>query len=277
MANSGKEEVVNDVKIASYAALFEEVWGNGSLNNVTTAYDQVALSIAAFERTAVFAPFSSKYDAYLKACLAEGGSKDQRAQGIGPGAKRAGRIFTGREWRGLQLFMGPNDNDGVLRKGEGANCAACHVANWTAAEDNVVVPDWSPDGSVPPVFSDFTYDNLGIPKNTEYPLSATSTPDLGLGVTVGDAGENGKFKVMTLRNIALTVPYGHNGLFKSLAEITHFYNTRDVARAGWSEPEYPATMNTAELGNLGMSAGDEKAIVDFLNTLTDGYKQHQQQ
>jgi cytochrome c peroxidase len=88
--------------------------------------------------------------------------------------------------------------------------------------------------------------------------------------------ESGKFKVMTLRNIELTAPYAHNGLFKSLKEITHFYNTRDVPGSlpggeSWSPPEYPATVNSNELGDLGLSDADENAIVEFMKTLTDGY------
>ena len=65
MANHSKADVIDDLKISAYVGLFEQVWGVGSLENVDSAYDQVALSIAAFERTALFGQFSSKYDAYL--------------------------------------------------------------------------------------------------------------------------------------------------------------------------------------------------------------------
>jgi cytochrome c peroxidase len=125
------------------------------------------------------------------------------------------------------------------------------------------------------MFTDFSYDNLGVPKNEEYPLAGAPI-DLGLGPVVGDPAENGKFKVMTLRNIGLTAPYAHNGLFKSLKEITHFYNTRDVPGslkkgADWPPPEYPDTMNVDELGNLGLSDDDEDLIVEFMKTLSDGW------
>ena len=167
--------------------------------------------------------------------------------------------------------MGENNNDGILEPGEGAMCAACHVADWTEDPGNVVVPDWSPDGSIPPLFTDFTFDNLGVPKSTHRLLRGNSV-DLGLGPNpaVYNFDEIGKFKVMTLRNIGLTKPYAHNGYFKSLKKITQFYNTRDVKK--WPEPEYSATMNTDELGNLGLSGKDEDAIVDFMKTLSDGYK-----
>ena len=77
--------------------------------------------------------------------------------------------------------------------------------------------------------------------------------------------------------------YGHNGYFKSVKGIVHFYNTRDVLRRCdgpyteeqalaadcWPAAEVEETMNTAELGNLGLSDADEDAIVAFLSTLTD--------
>jgi len=63
--------------------------------------------------------------------------------------------------------------------------------------------------------------------------------------------------------------YGHNGYFKSLEEIVHFYNTRDVGM--WPEPEVPMNVNSDELGNLGLTADEEAAIVAFLGTLTDGW------
>ena len=63
--------------------------------------------------------------------------------------------------------------------------------------------------------------------------------------------------------------YGHNGYFKSLEEIIHFYNTRDVE--AWPAPEC-RNVNTDELGNLGLTAEEEAAIVAFMKTLTDGYQ-----
>jgi len=281
MANPDKYTVIRDVLASGYASLFEQECGTVDLGDddaIAAAYDCVALSIAAFERTALFAPFTSKYDAYLTACLQAGGLMDECAKGLGKTAEKAGKsYFSKEEWYGMQLFMGDNNNDGVLDKGEGAMCAACHVADWTEDPGNVIVPAWSPDGSIPPMFTDFTYDNLGVPKNTAYPLDPNAAVDLGLGAIVGDPAENGKFKVMTLRNIRLTAPYGHNGLFLRLKDIVHFYNTRDVPGSlpggmDWPPPEYPDTMNVTELGNLGLADADEDAIVEFMKTLTDGWR-----
>jgi cytochrome c peroxidase len=98
-------------------------------------------------------------------------------------------------------------------------------------------------------------------------------------------------KVPTLRDARLrpspdvVKAYGHNGYFKSLAGIVHFYNTRDIkpvcpgdyteaqAWAGncWPAPEVSQNMNTAELGNLGLTPSEEAAIVAFLETLSDGF------
>jgi cytochrome c peroxidase len=290
MANPNEWTYIRDIKRSDYAHLFRKVWGSNALSDVETAYDQAGLSVAAFERTALFAQFSSKYDAYLDACVKDHGKiklsdLNDCAQGIGPkAAKAAQKILTDQEWYGLQLFMGENNNDGMLEPGEGAFCSACHVANWTTAADYelpVVVPDWAPDGMVPPLFTDFTFDNLGVPKS-DHDLLKDLPTDYGLGGFLAENSDlwpstnydytqdNGKFKVMTLRNIGATAPYAHNGLFETLDEITHFYNTRDVESAGWDAPEVPETVNFDELGDLGLSAEDEAALVAFMMTLTDG-------
>jgi cytochrome c peroxidase len=210
-----------------------------------------------------------------------GGDKDDCALGLGKTASKAGKkYFSKEEWYGFQLFMGENNNDGVMEKGEGAMCVACHVVDWAEAPDfedplQVAVPAWAPEGFIPPLFTDFTYDNLGVPKS-DHRLLIGNLVDLGLGPIVGDDDENGKFKVMTLRNIGLTEPYAHNGFFIRLKDITHFYNTRDVPGslkkgANWPPSEYPATVNSDELGNLGLSDDDEDAIVEFMKTLSDGW------
>jgi cytochrome c peroxidase len=107
------------------------------------------------------------------------------------------------------------------------------------------------------------------------------------------AAENlGKHKVPTLRNVDLRPggssikAYGHNGYFKTLEGIVHFYNTRDVkpecpglyteaealAADCWPAPEVAENVNTDELGNLGLTAEEEAAIVAFMKTLSDGFE-----
>jgi cytochrome c peroxidase len=143
------------------------------------------------------------------------------------------------------------------------------------------------------LFTDFTYDNLGVPRNPENPfyhMTPNYNPDgedwidFGLGGFLMSAGygpevwepELGKHKVPTLRNVDLrpepdfVKAFGHNGFFKSLEEIVNFYNTRDVD--DWPPPEVGENVNTDELGNLGLTAEEEAAIVAFMRTLSDGYE-----
>lgn len=87
----------------------------------------------------------------------------------------------------------------------------------------------------------------------------------------------GKHKVPTLRNVGkkpgkgFTKAYLHNGVFKSLKEVVHFYNTRDIKDANWPNAEVNANINKDELGNLGLTEVEENAIVAFMETLSDGY------
>ena len=148
-----------------------------------------------------------------------------------------------------------------------AMCSACHPAT-------------TDDGSHP-LFTDFSYDNLGVPANvalqTERAKRGQDNPkDRGLGKTVNDTRLDGAFKVSSLRNIAVTGPYMHNGVFKTLKEVVHFYNTRDVKDAlnpetkkPWDKGEFHSNRNVNELGNLKLSDQEEAALVAFLETLTD--------
>jgi len=156
--------------------------------------------------------------------------------------------LTEQEKRGLKLF-----NDSA--KG---NCAACHPSTPDALNGKVL-------------FTDFTYDNLGVPFNVEIKkLHAHYTTDLGLGTVVKQGSENGKFKVPSLRNVALTAPYFHNGIYSTLEEVLHFYNERDLGKFG--VPEVPQNVNKEELGNLKLNEQEIKDIVAFLQTLSDGYE-----
>ncbi len=96
-----------------------------------------------------------------------------------------------------------------------------------------------------------------------------SALDYGLGTVVNDASFNGQFKVPSLRNVALTSPYFHNGFFKTLEEVVHFYNTRDTET--FPPAEFPQTVNHSEMGNLHLTTNEEKDIVAFMKTLSDGY------
>jgi hypothetical protein len=90
--------------------------------------------------------------------------------------------------------------------------------------------------------------------------------------------ELGKHKVPTLRNVdkrpydGFIKAFGHNGYFVSLAEIVHFYNTRDLEEVDWPDPEVAVNVNTDELGNLGLTPDEEADLVAFMKTLSDGYQ-----
>ena len=238
MANPDRESVITKVMGAGYALQFDEIFGKDSLQDAGKAMEYITQALAAFERTEIFKPFSSKYDYYL-----------------------AGKVeLTSQELKGLKLFEAED-------KG---NCAACH-------------PSGQGDNGEPPLFTDFTYDNIGLPPNRANPFYTQSEKfnpkgeqyvDVGLAKTTGRGEDLGKFKVPTLRNIAITSPYLHNGIFTSLKEVVDFYNTRDT-NSEWAKPEVPENMNTEELGDLGLSDEEVDAIVAFMGTLTDGYDLNQ--
>ncbi|SEA11398.1 cytochrome c peroxidase [Thiothrix caldifontis] len=164
----------------------------------------------------------------------------------------AGKIsLTSQEAYGLQLFNDPS-------KG---NCAACHS---TAANNGTN-----------PLFTNFRYANIGLPANPAIPVppdqDSMRISDDGLGgLPDMPSSELGKFKVPTLRNIAKTAPYGHNGVIQDLREMVDFHNTRDVVAGRWALPEVSENLDP-RVGNLGLTDSEVEAVVAFLITLNDGY------
>jgi len=183
--------------------------------------------------------------------------------------------LTDQELRGLALFNNP-------AKG---NCAACHPSTKAS------------DGSHP-LFTDFSYDNLGVPRNTE--LSQNADPaffDLGLCAREGgDMASRtdlcGAFKVPSLRNVALRHVFFHNGRFKTLKETLTFYVQRDtnpekfyplntdgtVKKFDDLPPQYQANVNTSEApynrrpdDAPALSDAEIDDVIVFLKTLNDGY------
>ncbi len=248
MALPNDATVVKVVASAKYANLFLKVFPDTDFNDTQGTFDNIARAIAAFERSSTVTKFSSRFDTFWAACR-KIGIDVSTIDTVTNLATLPQNILTAAQLRGLALF---NDPD----KG---NCAACHVTT-----------DYEDAGNVyPPLFTDFTYDNIGIPTNQRvYDLAGGAPPDLGLGGRLNDPAEEGKFKVPTLRNAARTAPYGHNGYFPTLKEIVNFYNTRDVA--AWDAPEVLENVNVDELGNLGLTRREEWAIVAFMRSLTDG-------
>jgi cytochrome c peroxidase len=235
-------------------------------------FDQMAQSIAGYEASAEVTNFTSKFDAVLAG----------KAQ------------LTPQEQAGYDLFRGK------------AQCNACH-RDGGPGED--------------PLFTDFTASNIGVPRNPLLPFYAENQPDAfgyaanATGAAFVDGGvgnflasgrllsqpsavdarwlklaaENkGRFQVPTLRNVdkrpspEFVKAYGHNGYFKSLKSIVHFYSTRDAlprcatndpgeGTTCWPAPESTDNINTKRVGRLGLSEVEENALVSFMQTLSDGF------
>ncbi|HXI68812.1 MAG TPA: cytochrome c peroxidase [Verrucomicrobiae bacterium] len=302
---------------SDYASFFEEYWGKGSLssinwppnietfaatpgpapspdpllaqlsqadqNLVMSAYDHAAMSIAAYEAGPEVSPFTSKFDYAL--------------------ANPTQSVLTKDELEGWNLFRGK------------AQCNTCHLDGTENIKKGKITP--ADAASVAPLFTDFTSANIGTPQNFALPFLYENMPDqfgfvanpaginyvdLGVGGFLASAGNpnpdwaalapqfNGKVQVPTLRNVDLrprpdfVKAYMHNGYFKTLESVVHFYNTRDTLNGGvhlpaggefegglyWPPPE--VNMNVDQtIGHLGLSAKEEEQIVLFMKTLTDGY------
>lgn len=184
MNNSNAAMVINKLKNAEYYPLYQKLYGDAV--NVEQAFENLADAIALFEQSSQVNSFSSKFDYYLQ----------EKAQ------------LSSEAARGLQLFNDP-------LKG---NCAACPLST--------PEPDFCKL-----LFTDFTYDNIGVPKNQEnpfYTIPATFNPqganalDYGLGGVLNNPAFYGHFRVPSLRNVAQTAPYFHNGVFNTLEEVVHF-------------------------------------------------------
>jgi cytochrome c peroxidase len=328
---------------AQYRPLFEQVWGQGSLDiqfpsntekicatpggasafggdttpvklspqdrtRANRVYDNWGQSIDAYEQSVQVSAFSSKFDAFLAG----------NAQ------------LTADEMAGYDLFRGK------------AGCNTCHLdgrgSTQTAGTGSGTTPstttgtDTSKAALANPVFTCFGQINLGVPLNPRDAFFYQTTPDsfgftanpfgfgfrdLGMGAFLrsgfGSApnpnaswtqfapARDGRMQVSTARNVAMTPPqcptteapgpffqkeFFHNGYIKSLKQLVHFYNTRDVFKfnvtsgncpAGktekvdcWPMPEVPNNLNMT-IGNLGLTDQEEDQIVAFLQTLTDGF------
>jgi cytochrome c peroxidase len=255
-------EVVHRVCHGANAEALRNYFGAQVCDKPVDGFNAIARAIAAFESSVEMNAFSSRYDYYLQ---------DPERYPLSE-----------QEALGLELFV----------RADKGNCAACHPH------------EPGPDGE-PPLFTDFTYDNLGVGRNPDNPWyrmdafnpQGADWVDEGLGGFLKTvprfaerAEENiGKHKVPSLRNADLRPAPGfvkrfmHNGAHGSLEEVVHFYNTRDVkpvcaeiedpqpAENCWPAPEIAANLNTEELGDLGLSAEEEAAIVAFMRTLSDGW------
>lgn len=218
-----------------YVAALQKLAGADVFDDPARAYAGMTRAIAAFERTAEFAPFDSKYDRYL----------------------RGAYQLTREEDLGRLLFFSQ----------QFTNCNLCHQLKASPVD---------PEES----FTNYEYHNIGVPANPA--LAHMAAPDRGLldNPEVNDPAQAGRFKVPTLRNVAVTGPYMHNGVFEDLRTVVLFYNTyNSKAQARqinpetgqpFAPPEVAGTLSMEEL-TTGPALEDVRidALVAFLKTLTD--------
>jgi cytochrome c peroxidase len=236
MGNKSKVELVEKIKNSTN---WQSLITHFKLFEASEAeiLSSVSKAIAAYETSSELVKFTSKYDYWLQ------------------GKANLNSL----EILGFVTFE-------RIDKG---NCAACHTLKKSSAEDK-------------PLLTDFTYDNIGVPinpNNPYYQMKKIYNPqgqnyiDYGLGKStrIKDANYLGMFKVPTLRNVELTAPYMHNGVFNSLKQVVEFYNSRDQ-ESKWGKPEVPFNVNELELGDLNLTELEIDGLVAFMLTLTDGYQ-----
>ncbi len=286
--NPNARHLCLQVRKAGYEDLFEQVWGKQSLDcvkDVTDTYQRIGKSVAAYERSAEVNPFSSKFDLFWK--NSEGKMPPVQAINGMNWSKFKNRGLDDMELKGLMVFN---------TKGK---CSTCHR----------LMPM---RGSSYPLLTDFRYHNLGMPKNPLNPFYSMPRQwnpegedwiDQGIGgflaKTAGmtdlygnprDYVQNailnyGKHKTPSLRNVDkrptadFIKAYGHNGYFKSLQEIVHFYNLRDVlplcssadppkdpmgGATCFPAPEVATDIDRENMGNLGLSPGRRHGVDEVL-------------
>lgn len=144
------------------------------------------------------------------------------------------------EKTGFNLFMGK------------AKCGSCHF-----------MPLFN--GTVPPGFLEMESEVIGVPgiKNKN-----TIDGDLGRFAIYKLEPFRHAFKTTTVRNSALTAPYMHNGVFKTLEEVVDFYNKGGGVGSGIDVPN-----QTLAPDSLGLNNMEKKALISFMNSLNDKYLQ----
>lgn len=228
-----------------YVKAFTKLFGTDIFDSADKVYSAMANSIAAFEKTDVFAPFDSKYDRSLR-----------------------GEVkLSDKEELGRVLFFSQ----------QFTNCNLCHQLRT------------SPIGAKE-TFSNYEYHNIGVPVNQAVRKVNGVKPghiDHGLldNPAVSDKSQDGKFKVPTLRNTAVTGPYMHNGVFKDLRTVVLFYNKYNSRSAKrqinpetskkFAAPEVAGTLSMKELETgPALKNRDIDALVAFMKTLTDKRYEH---
>ena len=195
MANPAKQAVVNKVRNGPYADKFIALYGSNVFDNIDTAFDRIAESIASFERSNEMNPFSSKFDCYVQNSTQYPLSTQEQA--------------------GLDVFNDPN----------GGKCSSCHTSTPDPVSGKVLFTNFQyfnigvpSNPNNPANIADASFVDLGLGGR----LATEGVP--------AATAEDGKFKTPTLRNIELTAPYMHNGSLPSLRDLVNHYSTLDEKR-----------------------------------------------
>ena len=244
MAMESKAAVIERLENSkSYNQQFKSIYDEDIFLGVDDAYNAMKESIAEFEKTKQFSTFDSKYDRYL--------SGEYELNDL--------------EDLGRSLFFSNNN----------INCSNCHQLK--AHED-----------AKGETFSNYEYHNIGVPINSALRNENGMNSDfidhgLLLNNFVVYNKHDGKMKVPTLRNVSITAPYMHNGVFQDLTTVILFYdkyvnNERLInpeTGKPWREPEISETVNLKALRE-GKELTERKidALVAFLNILTDKRYEH---
>ncbi len=236
-----KQAVIDRLKEKPfYQEYFKKFYGKEIFENTDKAYAAMTDAIEVFEKSSTFSPFDSKYDRYLKGEYELDVLEDL----------------------GMTLFFSNNN----------VSCANCHKL--------------FPEGNKQETFTNFQYRNIGTPKNLELiemNKLGDDYVDLGLANNPKLKDEpnlkqlEGKFKTPSLRNVAVTGPYMHNGVFKHLKTVVEFYdkynNSERVLNPEtgkpWGDAEVPDTIDMDDLRAKKLSDRKVDAIVAFMKMLTD--------
>lgn len=240
---SSREQVLAEVEASDYSQDFLEVCGGSAFNpqEVEASYICLSEAIAAYESTAIFSPFTSKFDA-IQAGTA---------------------TYTAQEKAGWDLFTG------------NAKCAHCHLVK-VGAGSPILFTDFKYHNVGLPVNQDvfdligseFTDFGLGGPDHLNDPQDYGQFKDPHLRNIDLTAPYMHNGVLLTLKEVV------H---FYNTRDVLPLCNSElgnqdpDFGTDCWAEPEFPETMDSSFLGNLNLTADEEDAIVAFLCTLTDGY------
>jgi cytochrome c peroxidase len=239
-----RESVVQRIQENSdYIEAFKKHYGEDIFSDVNATYEAMGEAIGKFEKSKEFAPFDSKYDRYV----------------------RGEYNLTEQEKMGMDLFYSESKT----------NCAECHIIN----DDKKIRSE---------MFTNYRYHNIGTPKN----FTALQAKGLDYSHTdhgiysqekITDKDLDGAVKTPTLRNVAVTGPYMHNGVFKELRTVLEFYDHMGVGNRPinpetnqpWGEPNVKETINHSDLKDT-KELTDEKidALEAFLRMLTDKRYEH---